>query len=291
MHKIPANTSESSLHATPKPEYLQPVPSKMATAFPRIWQSAHALCLDVLAVWVGICLATTIVTILFVCAVATILITICTLSENPAQFALLPQYISVGLVVVFVTLSLLGIAAVVAAIFIYTFTEERPKLHSSAFRSPSDADVYSRYKHIPSESLLLRLPPEIRGEISQYLLGSYDAVYIQYYTKLLIMSPCQQRCPGDSYHFPLRLSSPPGFQFQRTRWGMYAETDHLLYTTRLFCFTNQQALAVFTETLTVVQRRNVKRVHLFMRGTGFIPLGLASIEGCRQNIIEHPEIA
>jgi len=134
-------------------------------------------------------------------------------------------------------------------------------------RTQDEARIYSRYEYGPSESRLLELPPETRGEIWQHLLGDHDTVYVELKDELLTMTLCEKiSVIGAPRGF---LGPLPDFKFQRTSRQVYAEVDHMFYTTRTFCFTDQPTFTAFVEGLNIVQKRNVKNVYICVNSIFF----------------------
>lgn len=142
-------------------------------------------------------------------------------------------------------------------------------------RTQDEARIYSRYEYGPSESRLLELPPETRGEIWQHLLWDHDTVYVELKDELLTMTLCEKiSVIGAPRGF---LGPLPDFKFQRTSRQVYAEVDHMFYTTRTFCFTDQPTFTAFVEGLNIVQKRNVKNVYICVNSIFFKPNSQSSL--------------
>lgn len=127
----------------------------------------------------------------------------------------------------------------------------------------TDKEVYSRFEYRPSESRLLRLPPEIRKKIWQHVLGDHKIIYferslkpitltlgwkplhIRSESKQATMEVCERPDPFCSFYLP--IGDTLDLNFQRTCRQIYAETDYLFYTTKPFYF-DDNSLATFSET-------------------------------------------
>jgi hypothetical protein len=45
---------------------------------------------------------------------------------------------------------------------------------------------------------------------------------------------------------------------------MYAEIDHLFYSTTVFSFTDQPAFTAFVKGLTIIQQSNIRKIHIYV---------------------------
>lgn len=128
-----------------------------------------------------------------------------------------------------------------------------------------DGQVYARFDFKPSGSLLLRLPPDIRQKIWQHVLGDPENVYVSLNNERPGMQPCGKPSPPSMVTLIGAIhDNLPSFAFQRTCRQMYAETDHLFYSTTVFSFTDQPAFTAFVKGLTIIQQSNISKIHIYV---------------------------
>lgn len=154
-------------------------------------------------------------------------------------------------------------------------------LCSFSFRSDSDSAVYPRYSFAPSASALLRLPPELRRQIWQEWLGTrtrqlyFDCAHHQ-------GSPTLVACEvNEVYPYELFRGRQKHIDWKilSACRQIYSEIDHLMYTTQTFAVSNDIDLVRFTSNLTVVRRRNLRELRLFIRNDYFRPVRNTRYEG------------